>query len=82
MFDEASKEKREKCVGAHGTDGQWRKKGQYARFDIHCPPVNEMLTILQDDGIARILVYNPGAERTTARAGSKEARVGERLGGG
>ena len=41
-----------------------------------------MLTILQDDGIARVLVYNPCAERTTAGAGAKEARVGERLGSG
>jgi len=41
-----------------------------------------MLTVLQDDGIARILVYNPRAERTTAGARTKEARVGERLGGG
>lgn len=41
-----------------------------------------MLTILQDDGIARILIYNPAAERTPARSRAKEARVGERLGGG
>jgi len=41
-----------------------------------------MLTILQDDGIARILVHDPCAERTTAGAGAKEARVGERLVGG
>jgi hypothetical protein len=34
---------------------------------------------LQDDGVARVLVENPGAERTTR---VKEARIGERLDGG
>jgi len=34
---------------------------------------------LQDDGVARVLVEYPGAERTTR---VKEARIGERLDGG
>ena len=61
------------------TGAQWRKKGYCAGS---CLPVDEILAILGDDVVARILVYNTGAERTTTKAGAKEARVGERLGGG
>jgi len=49
-----------------------------ARVEGCRPLVDQLLTILQDKVIARILVEDPDAERARAGGGTKEARVGER----